>query len=74
MSLFLRAGRKQRDAQRTDRLNTLIISGTVSQVCCEATARDAMMMNYKVFFRRCLRDNDGRGTWRDIVRDGARVL
>ena len=50
MSLFLRAGRKQRDAQRTDRLNTLIISGTVSQVCCEATARDAMMMNYKVFF------------------------
>ena len=31
-------------------VDTLIISGTVSQVCCEATARDAMMMNYKVFF------------------------
>jgi ureidoacrylate peracid hydrolase len=31
-------------------IDTLIISGTVSQVCCEATARDAMMMNYKVFF------------------------
>ena len=30
-------------------IDTLIISGTVSQVCCEATARDAMMMNYKVF-------------------------
>ena len=29
-------------------IDTLIISGTVSQ--CEATARDAMMMNYKVFF------------------------
>jgi len=25
-------------------------SGPLSQVCCEATARDAMMMNYKVFF------------------------
>ena len=32
------------------RIDTLIISGTLSQVCCEATARDAMMMNYKVFF------------------------
>jgi ureidoacrylate peracid hydrolase len=31
-------------------IDTLIISGTVSQICCEATARDAMMMNYKVFF------------------------
>ena len=32
------------------RVDTLIISGTLSQICCEATARDAMMMNYKVFF------------------------
>jgi ureidoacrylate peracid hydrolase len=31
-------------------IDTLIISGTMSQVCCESTARDAMMMNYKVFF------------------------
>jgi ureidoacrylate peracid hydrolase len=31
-------------------INTLIISGTLSQVCCESTARDAMMMNYRVFF------------------------
>jgi ureidoacrylate peracid hydrolase len=30
-------------------IDTLIVSGTLSQVCCEATARDAMMMNYKVF-------------------------
>jgi len=31
-------------------IDTLIISGTLSQVCCDSTARDAMMMNYKVFF------------------------
>jgi ureidoacrylate peracid hydrolase len=31
-------------------IDTLIVSGTLSQVCCDATARDAMMMNYKVFF------------------------
>ncbi len=33
-------------------IDTLIISGTATQVCCESTARDAMMMNYKVFFYR----------------------
>jgi ureidoacrylate peracid hydrolase len=27
-------------------IDTLIISGTLSQVCCDSTARDAMMMNY----------------------------
>lgn len=31
-------------------IDTLIISGTATQVCCESTARDAMMMNYKMFF------------------------
>jgi len=31
-------------------INTLIITGTATNVCCESTARDAMMMNYKVFF------------------------
>jgi ureidoacrylate peracid hydrolase len=31
-------------------IDTLIISGTLTQVCCDATARDAMMLNYKVFF------------------------
>jgi ureidoacrylate peracid hydrolase len=32
------------------RIDTLIITGTVTNVCCESTARDAMMMNYKVVF------------------------
>lgn len=31
-------------------IDTLIITGTASQVCSESTARDAMMLNYKVFF------------------------
>jgi ureidoacrylate peracid hydrolase len=31
-------------------IDTVIVSGTASQVCCESTARDAMMLNYKVFF------------------------
>jgi ureidoacrylate peracid hydrolase len=31
-------------------IDTLIIVGTATNVCCESTARDAMMLNYKVFF------------------------
>lgn len=29
-------------------IDTLLITGTVTGVCCELTARDAMMLNYKV--------------------------
>ncbi len=31
-------------------IDTVIITGTATNVCCESTARDAMMMNYKVIF------------------------
>ncbi|WP_158924420.1 isochorismatase family cysteine hydrolase [Acidisphaera sp. S103] len=41
-------------------VDTLIVTGTASQVCCESTARDAMMLNYKVFFV-----EDGNATFND---------
>jgi ureidoacrylate peracid hydrolase len=41
-------------------IDTLIITGTATNVCCESTARDAMMMNYKVFFVA-----DGNATFAD---------
>jgi ureidoacrylate peracid hydrolase len=28
-------------------IDTVIVTGAVTNVCCEATARDAMMLNYK---------------------------
>jgi ureidoacrylate peracid hydrolase len=31
-------------------IDTLIITGTATNVCCESTARDAMQLNYKVIF------------------------
>jgi ureidoacrylate peracid hydrolase len=31
-------------------IDTIIVTGTATNVCCESTARDAMMLNYKVFF------------------------
>jgi ureidoacrylate peracid hydrolase len=41
-------------------VDTIIITGTATQVCCESTARDAMMLNYKVFFI-----DDGNATFTD---------
>ncbi len=41
-------------------IDTLIITGTATNVCCESTARDAMMLNYKVFFVA-----DGNATFSD---------
>ena len=29
-------------------IDTLLIGGTATQVCCESSARDAMMLNFKV--------------------------
>jgi ureidoacrylate peracid hydrolase len=32
---------------RTRGIDTVIVTGTVTNVCCESTARDAMMMNFR---------------------------
>jgi ureidoacrylate peracid hydrolase len=37
------------DAQlKARRIDTVLITGTATNVCCESTARDAMMLDYKV--------------------------
>jgi ureidoacrylate peracid hydrolase len=41
-------------------IDTLIITGTVTNACCESTARDAMQMGYKVLFVQ-----DGNAAWDD---------
>ena len=33
-----------------EKIDTLIITGTLSNVCCESTTRDAMFLNYKTIF------------------------
>ena len=40
-------------------VDTLIITGTATNVCCESTARDAMQMNYKIIF---IADGNAAGT------------
>lgn len=52
-------------------VDTLIIVGTATNVCCESTARDAMMMNYKVIFvsdgNACRTDEEHNATLGNIL-------
>ena len=43
------AGSSDIDAQLKARgIETLLVTGTVTNVCCDSTARDAMMLEYRV--------------------------
>jgi ureidoacrylate peracid hydrolase len=46
-SAFIQGASDLHDILQTRAINTLLITGTVTNVCCEATARDASMLNYK---------------------------
>jgi ureidoacrylate peracid hydrolase len=46
-SAFIQGSSKLEDVLRQRGLDTLLITGTVTNVCCESTARDAMMLNFK---------------------------
>lgn len=46
-SAFIQGSSDIEDVLRKRGLDTLLITGTVTNVCCESTARDAMMRNFK---------------------------
>jgi ureidoacrylate peracid hydrolase len=46
-SAFIQGSSDLADVLREKGLDTLLITGTVTNVCCESTARDAMMLNFK---------------------------
>ena len=46
-SAFIQGSSKLAEELRARGLDTLLITGTVTNVCCESTARDAMMLNFK---------------------------
>jgi biuret amidohydrolase len=48
---------------RSQGIDTLIISGTVTDVCCESTTRDAFSRDYKVIF---LSDGTAATDWPDL--------
>jgi ureidoacrylate peracid hydrolase len=41
-------------------IDTVIVTGTLTNVCCESSARDAMMLNYNIVFV-----SDANATWTD---------
>jgi ureidoacrylate peracid hydrolase len=60
-------GSSDLDAQLKARaIDTVLITGTATNVCCESTARDAMMLDYKVIML-----SDGTATLTDEEHAGA---
>lgn len=59
-SAFLQGSSHIEKYLRANGLDTLLIAGTATNVCCESTARDAMMLNFKTVMV-----SDATATWSD---------
>ncbi len=46
-SAFIQGSSNLAEVLRGRGLDTILVTGTVTNVCCESTARDAMMLNFK---------------------------
>ena len=46
-SAFIQGSSNLEQVLRERGIDTVLITGTVTNVCCESTARDAMMLNFK---------------------------
>ncbi len=46
-SAFIQGSSNLAELLRARDLDTVLVTGTVTNVCCESTARDAMMLNFK---------------------------
>lgn len=46
-SAFIQGSSNIENVLRDNKIDTLIITGVATNVCCESTARDAMMLNYR---------------------------
>ena len=63
---------------RQRNIDTLLIAGTKTNVCCECTARDAMMLDYKVVLlsdcTAALSDEEHRTTLENVIQQFGDVL
>jgi len=63
---------------RERKIDTLLIAGTKTNVCCECTARDAMMLDYKVVMlsdcTAALSDDEQRATLENVIQQFGDVL
>ena len=65
-SAFIQGSSELDNVLKRAGIDTLIMVGTVTNGCCECTARDAMMLNYKVIFV-----SDGNAARTDEEHNGA---
>ena len=72
-SAFIQGSSDLEKVLRDRGLDTLLITGTVTNVCCESTARDAMMLNFKTVMvsdgNAAVTDEDHRGSLVAILPD-----
>ena len=66
LSAFIRGSSDLESYLRTRGIDTLLIGGTATNVCPDATARDAMMLNFKVIMV-----PDVLATWTDAEHNAA---
>ena len=63
---------------RAKGVDTLLIAGTKTNVCCECTARDAMMLDYKVVLlsdcTAALSDDEHRATLENVIQQFGDVM
>ena len=75
-SAFIKNDFEQKLKQRG--IDTLLIAGTKTNVCCECTARDAMMLDYKVVLlsdcTAALSDDEQRATLENVIQQFGDVL
>lgn len=71
-SAFIQGSSEIDSVLRAAGIDTVIITGTVTNVCCESSARDAMMLNYRVVFvadaTAALSDSEHNATLINMVR------
>jgi ureidoacrylate peracid hydrolase len=71
-SAFIQGSSSLDEQLRAAGIDTVIITGTVTNTCCESTARDAMMLNYKTVFvsdaNACRTDEEHNASLGNIMR------
>lgn len=71
-SAFIQGSSNLDEVLRAAGIDTIVVVGTLTNVCCESSARDAMMLNYKVLFvsdaNAALTDADHNATLGTILR------
>jgi len=77
-SAFIGPSSQLADVLRDKGIDTLLIAGTKTNVCCECTARDAMMLDYKVVMlsdcTAALSDEEHRATLENMIQQFGDVL